>query len=63
VATRVLSGRDDRMFPAAFQRRVAMERLGLEADEVPGGHMVALGQPKVLAERLDRYALATMSPP
>jgi pimeloyl-ACP methyl ester carboxylesterase len=56
VPTRVLSGRDDRMFPAAFQRRVARERLGIEADEIAGGHMVALANPKGLAERLDRYA-------
>jgi pimeloyl-ACP methyl ester carboxylesterase len=55
VPTRVLSGRDDRMFPAVFQRRVARERLGLDADEIPGGHMVALANPKGLAERLDRY--------
>lgn len=56
VPTRVLSGRDDRMFPATFQRRVARERLGLDADEIPGGHMVALANPKGLAERLDQYA-------
>jgi len=56
VPTRVLSGRDDRMFPAAFQRRVARERLGIEADEIAGGHMVALANPAGLAERLDRYA-------
>jgi pimeloyl-ACP methyl ester carboxylesterase len=56
VPTRVLSGRDDRMFPAAFQRRVAKERLGIDADEIPGGHMVALANPTGLAERLDRYA-------
>jgi pimeloyl-ACP methyl ester carboxylesterase len=55
VPTRVLSGRDDRMFPAVFQRRVARERLGLDSDEIPGGHMVALANPKGLAERLDRY--------
>jgi pimeloyl-ACP methyl ester carboxylesterase len=55
VPTRVLSGRDDRMFPAAFQRRVARERLGIEADEIAGGHMVALANPRGLAERLDRY--------
>ena len=56
VPTRVLSGRDDRMFPAAFQRRVAKERLGIDADQIPGGHMVALANPTGLAERLDRYA-------
>ncbi|HEU5203565.1 MAG TPA: alpha/beta hydrolase [Candidatus Limnocylindrales bacterium] len=56
VPTRVLSGRDDRMFPATFQRRVAQERLGITADEIAGGHMVALANPKGLAERLHRYA-------
>jgi pimeloyl-ACP methyl ester carboxylesterase len=56
VPTRVLSGRDDRMFPAAFQRRVAKERLGIDADEIRGGHMVALANPTGLAEQLDRYA-------
>ena len=55
VPTRVLAARDDRMFPAVFQARVARERLGLEADEIPGGHMVALANPKGLADRLDRY--------
>jgi hypothetical protein len=44
------------MFPAAFQRRVAKERLGVTADEIPGGHMVALANPAGLAEQLDRYA-------
>jgi pimeloyl-ACP methyl ester carboxylesterase len=56
VPTRVLAGSDDRMFPAAFQRRVARERLGLDTDEIAGGHMVALANPEGLAERLDRYA-------
>lgn len=55
VPTRVVAGRDDRLFPAAFQRRVARERLGLEIDEVPGGHLVALARPVALAERLVGY--------
>ena len=41
VPTRVLVGRHDRMFPLDFQRRVARERLGVEAEAVGGGHMVA----------------------
>jgi pimeloyl-ACP methyl ester carboxylesterase len=53
VRTRVLIGRDDRLFPAAFQRRVARERLGIEADEIDGGHLVALSRPRELAERLE----------
>ena len=56
IPIRVISGRDDRMFPAAFQRRVAQERLGITPDTIPGGHMVALSNPAGLAELLDRYA-------
>lgn len=63
VPTRVLVGRDDRMFPASFQRRVARERLAIEADEIPGGHMVALAYPRELAERLVAYSVATMAGP
>jgi len=55
VETRVLVGRDDRFFPAAFQRRVARERLGIAADELPGGHLVALSRPRELADWLERY--------
>jgi len=55
VPTRVLVGRDDRFFPAAFQRRVAQERLGIAADELPGGHLLALSRPGDLADRLERY--------
>jgi pimeloyl-ACP methyl ester carboxylesterase len=58
VPTRVLAGRDDRLFPLTFQRRVARERLGLEIDEIDGGHLVALSRPRELAARLDSYARA-----
>lgn len=57
VPTRVLAGRQDRMFPLEFQRRIARERLGLEVDEIDGGHMVALSNPAVLADRLESYRL------
>ena len=56
VPTRVLAGRDDRLFPLGFQRRVARERLDLPVDELPGGHLVALVHPTELADRLDAYA-------
>ncbi len=52
VPTRVLAGRADRFFPLDFQRRVARERLGLPVEEVPGGHLVALGHPVELVDRL-----------
>jgi pimeloyl-ACP methyl ester carboxylesterase len=55
VPTRVVAGRDDRFFPAGFQRKLAAERLGLEVDEIPGGHLVALSRPVELADRLEAY--------
>jgi len=55
VSTRVLAGRDDRLFPLDFQRSVARERLGLEVDEIDGGHMVAMSRPRDVADRLEAY--------
>lgn len=55
VPTRVVAGRDDRLFPLEFQRRVARERLGLPVDEVPGGHLGALSHPGELADLLVSY--------
>jgi pimeloyl-ACP methyl ester carboxylesterase len=59
VPTRVLVGRDDRLFPADFQRRVARERLGLETDEIRGGHLLALSEPDLVVERLEAYRTAS----
>ena len=53
--TRVLAGRQDRMFPLDLQRRFARERLGLGVDEIDGGHMVALSHPGELADRLEAF--------
>ena len=55
VPTRVISGRDDRLFPLEFQRRVAKDRLGLDADVVPGGHLAALSFPAELTAQLTGY--------
>jgi len=52
IPIRVVAGADDRFFPADFQRRVAGERLGIEADLLPGGHLIALSQPAALAAYL-----------
>ncbi len=52
VPTRVLATREDRVFPVGFQRRVARERLRIEPDEMPGGHLVALSRPTELADYL-----------
>jgi pimeloyl-ACP methyl ester carboxylesterase len=52
VPTRVVVGSDDRLFPLEFQRRVVRERLGLDVEVIPGGHLVSLSQPEALAARL-----------
>jgi pimeloyl-ACP methyl ester carboxylesterase len=54
VPIAVLAGRDDRFFPYEFQRRVAKERLGVEPEQLPGGHLLALSQPEALVARLIR---------
>ena len=55
VPTRFLQGRDDRLFPLEFQRRVVRDRLGIDVDEMPGGHLLALSRPQELADRLEAY--------
>jgi pimeloyl-ACP methyl ester carboxylesterase len=55
VPTRFLLCRDDRFFPADFQRRVVRERLGIAPDEMDGGHLPALAHPDELVDRLERF--------
>ena len=55
--TRYLLCRDDRMFTAAWARRHARERLGIDADEIDGGHYISLSRPVELADRLAAYAV------
>ena len=55
VPTRFLLCRDDRFFPAEFQRRVVQERLGFAPDEMDGGHLPALGHPDQLVAWLESY--------
>jgi pimeloyl-ACP methyl ester carboxylesterase len=58
VPTRYLLCRDESMFPADWARRHARERLGIEADEIDGGHYITLSRPKELADRFEAYAAA-----
>jgi hypothetical protein len=58
VPIRVLIPRGDRLFPREFQRRLARERLGLEVDEMAGGHLPMLSRPRELAERLVELSAA-----
>jgi len=52
VPIRVTAAADDRFFPLDFQRRVVRERLGLDVDVLPGGHLNALSHPEALTEYL-----------
>jgi pimeloyl-ACP methyl ester carboxylesterase len=61
VPTKFLLCRDDRFFPAEFQRRVVRERLGITPDEIDGGHLPAFSRPKELADRLEAYRTAQFS--
>ncbi len=56
VPTRVLIGRNDRLFPRPYLRRVARERLGITPDEIDSAHTPALSRPTELAGRLATYA-------
>jgi pimeloyl-ACP methyl ester carboxylesterase len=55
VPTHVIVGRDDRLFPVEFQRQVARDRLGIDADVMPGGHLVALARPTDLVDQMTSY--------
>jgi pimeloyl-ACP methyl ester carboxylesterase len=52
VPTRALAGREDRLFPLAFQQRVAKDRLGIDVEPIPGGHLAALSYPDALVAQL-----------
>jgi pimeloyl-ACP methyl ester carboxylesterase len=55
VPTHVIIGRDDRFFPADWLRGVVRDRLGIEPDELPGGHTLALSRPVELVELMESY--------
>jgi len=58
VPTRYLLCRNDRLFPAAWTRRVVRDRLGIAPDEIDSGHSPALSRPAELADRLEGYRAA-----
>ena len=63
VPTRFLLCRDDRFFPAEFQRRVVNDRLGITPDEIDGGHLPALSRPQELVDRLEAYRSEVQTSP
>lgn len=58
--TRYILCTEDRLFPAAFQRQLARDRLGTTPDEIVSGHCPALSRPTELAAML---AAASTTPP
>ena len=52
IPIRAVAGADDRFFPVDFQQALARDRLGVEADVLPGGHLIALSRPAELADYL-----------
>jgi pimeloyl-ACP methyl ester carboxylesterase len=55
VPIHAVAARDDRFFPLELQQRIVRERLGIEPDVVPGGHLVALSHPAELSASLAIY--------
>jgi pimeloyl-ACP methyl ester carboxylesterase len=55
VPIHAVAGRDDRFFPVDFQRRVVAERLNRSIDVLRGGHLIALSNPRGLADQLLNY--------
>src|SRR5262249_27540865 len=54
-SSHVVAGREDRFFPIEFQRRVAFDRLQASVDDLAGGHLLALANPRSLADQLLVY--------
>jgi hypothetical protein len=44
------------MFQAPWARQHARERLGIDLDEMDGGHYIMRSRPRELAQRLAAYA-------
>jgi pimeloyl-ACP methyl ester carboxylesterase len=55
--TRYILCTEDRLFPAAFQRQLARDRLGITPDEITSGHCPALSRPTELAAMLNAFTM------
>jgi pimeloyl-ACP methyl ester carboxylesterase len=55
IPMRVLAGRDDRIFPLEFMRRLSRDRLGIEPDVIESGHLPGYSRPEELAYRILAY--------
>lgn len=52
IATRFVLFADDRFFPESFMRGVVADRLDLDPERTPGGHMAMLSHPVELTDRI-----------
>jgi pimeloyl-ACP methyl ester carboxylesterase len=52
VATSVIAGRNDRLFPYTFMVELARERLGVECVPLDAGHLPALSRPAELVDAI-----------
>ena len=52
LPTRFVLFREDRLFPEQFMRSLVADRLGIEPESIPGGHMAMLSHPAELADAL-----------
>ena len=59
VPTAFILCRHDRIFPAAWLRRVVRQRLGIVPDEIDSGHTPALSHPAELTDLLERIRVET----
>ena len=55
VPTHVVAATEDRFYPLDFMRAQAHDRLGVEPDTIPGGHLALLSQAPALAALLHGY--------
>ena len=62
IPIRVVASAHDRFFPFEFQKRVARDRLGMDLEALPGGHLVALSNPQGVADLLLRLERETGEP-
>jgi pimeloyl-ACP methyl ester carboxylesterase len=61
VPTRYVMCRNDRVFPAAWTRRVVRDRLGIAPNKIDSGHCPALSRPKELANLLEAWSASAGS--
>jgi pimeloyl-ACP methyl ester carboxylesterase len=56
VPTALIYARDDEFFTPEWQRYIAVDLLGIEPIEIPGGHFPMVEDPDALARLLDDLA-------